>query len=70
LAGSGGGAEGIGGLPVPGRQFGDAFSGVVGDPREDVGEIGLRVDPLSFAVSIKEYIAAARRPPASDPAKR
>jgi hypothetical protein len=32
----GGGAGGIGGLPVPGEEFGDAFGRVVGDPREDV----------------------------------
>ena len=35
---------GLAGLPVPGQQFGDAFGRVVGGPREDVGEIGLRVE--------------------------
>src|ERR1700720_336178 len=43
---------------------------MVGDPREDVGKIRLRVEPLSFAVSISEYIAEARGPPASEPIKR
>jgi len=37
---------------------------------EDVGKVVLRVDAVEFAVSISEYIAAARRPPASEPAKR
>jgi len=41
---------------------------MVGDPRE--GKIRLRVEPLSFAVSISEYIADARGPPASEPIKR
>jgi hypothetical protein len=35
---------GSAGLPVPGQQFGDAFGRVIGGPREDVGEIGLRVE--------------------------
>ena len=46
--GSGSGADGSGGLPVPRQQVGDAFGRVVGDPREDVGEIGLRVDAVEF----------------------
>jgi hypothetical protein len=45
---SGGGADRIGGLPVPGQQFGNAFGGVVGDPREDVGEIGLRIEAVEL----------------------
>jgi hypothetical protein len=47
-AGSGGGADGIGGLPVPGQQFGDAFGRVVGNAREDVGEIGLRIEAVEL----------------------
>ena len=43
MAGSGGSADGIGGLPVPGQQFGNALGGVIGNLRQDVGEIGLWV---------------------------
>ena len=48
LAGSGGGTDGIGRLPVPGQQLGDAFGRVVGDPGKDVGEIGLRIEAVEL----------------------
>jgi hypothetical protein len=60
---------GASGLPIPGQQFGDVFGRVAGGPREDVGEIDLWVDAVELC-RLDEYIAAARRPPASDPAKR
>jgi hypothetical protein len=47
-------------VDMPGR--------MVGDPGEHVGNVELRIEALSLALSISEYIAAARRPPVSDPA--
>jgi hypothetical protein len=34
----------IGGLPVPGQQFSGLFGWVMGNSREDIAEIGLRID--------------------------
>jgi hypothetical protein len=42
------GANEIGELPVPGQQFRNALGRMVGDPCEDVGEIGLRVDTVEL----------------------
>jgi len=62
---------GIGGLPVPRQQFGDTLSRVVGDPREDVGTIDFLVDAVeSCRLDQRVHLAAARRPPASDPAEK
>ena len=47
-AGSGGGTDRVGRLLVPGEQIGDALGWVVGDPDEDVGEIGLRVEAVEL----------------------
>jgi hypothetical protein len=33
-------------LPIPGQQFADAIDRMVGDPREDVAQIGLRVESV------------------------
>jgi hypothetical protein len=43
---------------------------MIGDPAEHISKVVLRVDGVAHAVSISEYIAAARQPPASDPVKR
>jgi hypothetical protein len=45
---SGRSADGIGGLPVPGQKVGDASGRVVGDPGQDIGEIGLRIDAVEL----------------------
>src|ERR1700740_1119023 len=47
-AGSGGGRSGVEGLPVPGQEFGDAASWVVGDAGEPIGEIVLRVEAVEL----------------------
>jgi hypothetical protein len=48
-------------LPIPGQQSGDAVDRAICNAREDIGQ-------MNFAVSINEYIAAARSPPRSEPA--
>jgi len=35
-------------LPVPGQQFGDALGRMVGDPRQDIGEIGVRIETVEL----------------------
>src|ERR1700746_3476418 len=46
--GSGGGRSGGEGWPVPGQEFGDAASWVVGDAGEPIGEIVLRVEAVEL----------------------
>ena len=43
---------------------------MVGDAGEQAGKIELGVAAVELAISIRGYIAAARRPPTSEPAKR
>jgi hypothetical protein len=44
------------GFPVPGQEFGDVSSRMIGDPAEHIGEIMLRID----ARSEKEWIMPPR----------
>src|SRR3954454_16656546 len=46
-AGSGRG-DGAGGLPGPGQEIADPLGGMVGQPRQHVGEPGLRVDAIQL----------------------
>jgi len=39
---------GVGGLPVPGQEFGNAPGRVVGDAGEHVGEVVLRVETVEL----------------------
>jgi hypothetical protein len=41
-------------LPVPGQEFGDASSRMIGDAGEHIGDMVLRVETLSLALSINE----------------
>ena len=41
---------------------------MIGDPGQDVGQLGLRSTLFNLAVTIRLYIAAARCPPRSEPA--
>jgi len=53
--------------PIPGQKFVQPMSRMGGDAGEDIGEPGLRVDAVHFAVMMRLYLAAVRRPPRSDP---
>jgi len=59
----------LGSLPVPRKQFIDALGGMPGQSRDDVGEQARGSTSLRRQVSISVYMAAARCPPVSDPAK-
>ena len=47
-------------FPVPRHKFMHARDGQVGQPGENIGEPGLQVDVVHFAVTIRVYMAAAR----------
>src|SRR5205823_13290948 len=47
-AGLSSGAGGLSGLPVPREQIGNAPSGVIGDARQHVGEVVLRIETVEF----------------------
>jgi hypothetical protein len=57
---------------MPWQQVGDGRARIVGDAGEDVGEVelGCGSRPFSLALSTSEYVAVAKWPPASEPAKR
>jgi hypothetical protein len=56
------------GVPVPGQQFPQSVLWHVGDAGEHVGELGLGVDIVSLAETMRVYMNAARRAPRSEPA--
>jgi len=43
---------------------------MVGDVGDDVGEPSFRINVVELQLSMSVYMIAARRPPASEPAKR
>src|ERR1700719_2595535 len=54
--------------PIPRQEFVDPAGRMLGDPGQDVGQPGLRIDIVHLVVTIRLYITAARWPPRSEPA--
>jgi hypothetical protein len=54
--------------PSPGQELVDPFGRMVRQAREDIREPSLRIDVVELG-GLDEWMAAARRPPWSDPKK-
>ena len=52
------------------RQLVDAIDWMLCDAVDDVGQPSLWINIVAFGGSMSVYMIAARRPPASEPAKR